>query len=81
MRTLGIVSGTNRTATLTGTFAFTAFVSASYGGVYSMWNQTWVGAATGKRYTAALNGIINTYNKGATHFPGDVAGSTASGGQ
>lgn len=39
------------------------------------------GAATGKRYSATLNGVIQTSGGGASFFPGDVAGTTATGGQ
>lgn len=39
------------------------------------------GTATGKRYNAVLNGVINTFGGGATFIPGDVAGTTATGGQ
>lgn len=42
---------------------------------------TYSGAATGKRYEAALNSVINTYGGGANYFPGNVAGTTATGGQ
>jgi len=39
------------------------------------------GAATGMRYRAELNGTINTNGLGPNFFPGDVAGTTATGGQ
>jgi hypothetical protein len=39
------------------------------------------GGATGKRYVAELNGVINTFGGGANYFPGNVAGTTATGGQ
>lgn len=80
----GVVDGPNRTMTLNGTLSFgSRFVGAATGGVYSMFNATWnvAGTVTGKRYEASLNGVINTSGKGANHFPGDVAGTTATGGQ
>lgn len=40
--------------------------------------QTYSGTATGKRYTAAMGGIIYT---NGTNFPGSTAGTTATGGQ
>jgi hypothetical protein len=60
-----------------------AFVVVSTGATYAMWNATWTvaGTATGKRYVASFNGVIDTFGKGANHFPGDVAGTTDSGGQ
>jgi len=71
------------TVTLTGTPAFsTAFAHASNvcaiavgGGV------SYSGAATGVYYTVNLNATINTYGGGATFFPGDSSGASASGGQ
>ncbi len=36
---------------------------------------------TGTRYQAALNGIINSNGGGAAYYPGNVGGSTSSGGQ
>jgi hypothetical protein len=42
---------------------------------------TYSGAATGSRYGAALNGVIQTNGGGATYFPGNSAGSTSVGGQ
>jgi hypothetical protein len=37
--------------------------------------------ATGPRYSVELNGVVQTLGAGANYFPGDVAGSTATGGQ
>ncbi len=37
--------------------------------------------ATGKRYDCTINGIINTSGGGANFFPGNAAGTTATGGQ
>ena len=39
------------------------------------------GTATGIRYSASRNSIIDTGGGGAEYFPGDTAGTTASGGQ
>jgi hypothetical protein len=39
------------------------------------------GSATGTRYSASMNGIIQTNGAGANYFPGTVAGTTATGGQ
>lgn len=39
------------------------------------------GTATGTRYTASSNGVINVFGGGANYFPGSVAGSTSTGGQ
>jgi hypothetical protein len=44
-------------------------------------NTTFSGSATGKRYNVQSNGVIFTGGGGATYFPGNVAGTTATGGQ
>jgi hypothetical protein len=79
-----IISGnifvSNKTVTLTGTPAFsTAFANADSGGAMEIYNNTFTGAATGKKYQATLNGVIQTYT--AAVFPGSVAGTVATGGQ
>jgi hypothetical protein len=69
------------TVTVTGTPNFTAqFASASAGNM-EVYNATFSGAATGKRYTIQVNGTIATSNGGANFFPGNAAGTTATGGQ
>ncbi len=39
------------------------------------------GDATGRRYSASTNSIINTQNGGANFFPGTIAGTITTGGQ
>jgi hypothetical protein len=69
-------------ATLTGTPAFSgAFVAAVNAGALQSIGSTFSGAATGQRYFASTNGVINSFGGGATYFPGSVAGATTSGGQ
>jgi len=78
----GTMLFTSLTVPLTGTPAFsTAFAAASYGGVITTAGMTYSGSATGPRYWAVGNGIINTNGGGATYFPGNSAGTTATGGQ
>lgn len=75
------VTGVNRTITLTGTPAFSAdfwFIAA--GAAIALWNPTFTGSATGRRYTINTGGVVNLYGKPTTFLPGDVAGTTASGG-
>jgi hypothetical protein len=68
--------------TVTGSPAFAAaFVEMQSGAALSAYGTSFSGAATGKRYHASLNGVINTFGGGANFFPGNVAGTTASGGQ
>lgn len=77
---LGGTVSSNQIHTFSGTPAFTITVQATTGGIVSITGVP-SGSATGTRYSASLNGIINTNGGGANHFPGDVAGVTATGGQ
>lgn len=74
------VSGTT---TISGTPAFSVgFVNITESGSSLASSAvTFSGSATGPRYIATLNGTINTSGSGANYFPGDSAGSTATGGQ
>jgi hypothetical protein len=76
----GVVNSVNRTVTLTGTPGFDQFFCANNGGVISLWDAAFSGAATGTRYVANTNGVINLYGKAADFLPGDAAGTTTSGG-
>jgi hypothetical protein len=72
----------SRTITLTGTPAFSGqFANATAAGYYIASGLTFSSSATGPRYSVTLNGVINTAGGGASYFPGDSAGSTATGGQ
>jgi len=42
---------------------------------------TGAGNVTGQKYSATINGTINSNGGGVNYYPGTVAGSTASGGQ
>jgi len=69
------------TVTISGTPAFSsAFAFAASLGNLSLFSNTWSGSATGARYNSSQNSLINTYGAGASHLPGDSAGSTATGG-
>ena len=74
----GIFSGESRTITVSGTPAFTTFARATRLSVQSWNNSSFSGSATGKLYSVEENSVIKS---GATVFPGDVAGTTATGGQ
>lgn len=69
------------TATLTGTPAFTQTVRSTDGGQVALSGITFVGTATGVRYSASTNGVINTGGGGANFIPGSIAGATTTGGQ
>lgn len=70
------------TVTITGTPAWGYGFAFAYDGA-SMYipGITFSGSATGARYIASTNGVINTAGSGASYLPGSVAGSTATGGQ
>ncbi len=70
------------TITITGTPAFgTAFAFATRSGLMAIPTITFSGSATGLRYSATLNGVIDTSSGGATYLPGNSSGTTATGGQ
>lgn len=71
------------TITLTGTPAWgVAFAQGfNLGNVIASSTCTFSGSATGARYTATLNGVVRVDGAASTYFPGNSAGSTASGGQ
>lgn len=76
------VQGAGGTVTLTGTPAFSgSFLLMDELSLAEIYTVTYSGSATGKRYEATLNSVINTYGGGATYLPGNAAGSTATGGQ
>jgi hypothetical protein len=78
----GSVSGQSITVTLTGAPAFTsAFARATRSGTMKSAAITYSGAATGPRYFAEPNGVVYTAGGGPNYFPGDSAGSAATGGQ
>lgn len=68
------------TATVTGTPAFFNFARASSLGTIAATGSTFTGAATGARYVAVFNGMIETAGGGANFFPGNAAGLVSNGG-
>lgn len=76
-----IFRGASVTLTLSGTPSFsTCFARASLMGVLTVSGTVFSGAATGKRYDVVQNALINSGGSGATFFPGNAAGTDASGG-
>lgn len=71
----------NLTITITGTPAFSAYAGAYFGGILLANGCTFSGSATGSRYSVSSNAVIFTNGAGANYFPGDSAGSVATGGQ
>lgn len=82
-----VVYARGYTITVTGTLAFSAasgFVRAQFDAVADFATSTFdVSGATvtGKRYDVASNSVIYTAGGGASFFPGNAAGTTATGGQ
>ena len=68
----------SKTVTLSGTPGFTTFADCYFLSMLKIHSNTFSGSATGKRYNAQYNSVIQT--NGAT-LPGTVAGTTAAGGQ
>jgi hypothetical protein len=82
-----IVSAAGATFKTTAARTVTATARAESGGLIQVTASTvtWdvsSGAVTGKRYSAVLNGVINTVTGGgASYFPGSTTGETLTGGQ
>jgi len=78
----GTISIAGVTVTITGTPAFSgAYAFAQNCGVAILHACTFSGSATGTRYNISMNGVCYVAGAGATYLPGDVAGTTATGGQ
>lgn len=70
------------TVTFSGTPAFSvATAQALRLGFIFLDTVTMSGSATGTRYSAISNSVIDTRGSGATHIPGNSSGTTATGGQ
>lgn len=70
------------TITLSGSPAFSdGFCSVKELGCLIAPGNTYSGSGTGVRYKVATNGVIRVDGGGANYFPGNSAGTTATGGQ
>lgn len=76
----GLIVVTGMTVTLNGTPAFTAFAYSDAASQILGFSNTYSGSATGARYSANHNSVIDTRGGGASYFPGSSAGSTSNGG-
>ena len=76
----GTIYASGATLTVTGWAASAALWQVDQGRIEAA-SVTFIGTATGMRYSAGYSGIINTAGGGANYFPGTVAGTTAAGGQ
>lgn len=78
----GSIDCSGVSVTLTGTPGFTgAFAYAIRTGVVRLAGNTYTGSATGVRYSASMNGVIDVGGAGINYLPGSSAGATATGGQ
>ena len=66
----------------TGNNYATAFAIANNCGTVTFNSGSYfIGTASGVRYSATLNGVVNTFGGGTSFLPGGTAGTTATGGQ
>lgn len=76
-----IIASAGFTVTLSGTPAFSeVFAYVGLLALVNCYGNTFSGAATGARYNVFANSAIFTNGAGATYLPGNVAGTTATGG-
>jgi hypothetical protein len=69
------ISCIGQTITLTGTPSFGSAFAYCDGGYLIIPSNTFSGSATGPRYAASNNGVINTGGGGATYLPGSSSGT------
>lgn len=69
------------TVTAVGSPAFTIFAYAASTSIFYTGSVVYSGTVTGKRYYAEAGGLLNTNGGGANYFPGNSAGSVATGAQ
>lgn len=77
----GAIQGFGASVTLSGTPAFSTYAYLSGVSYFYVGSQTFSGSATGVRYSVTLNSAIEGTGGVTTFFPGNSAGSTATGGQ
>lgn len=80
-QTGGYVSVVNASFALIGTVPYAVFMTVRDVSRAVFFNTSFSGSATGSRYSAELNGTINTYGAGESFLPGNAAGTKATGGQ
>ena len=76
----GVIVTQGSVVTISGTPAFsTGYAVVDMAGSIQCASQTFSGAATGPRYSAQKNGVIDTNGGGASYLPGNSAGSATTG--
>jgi hypothetical protein len=69
------------TVTLSGTNAFTQFCRAETDSAIYLPSMTFVGVATGSKFSAVSNGVIDLDGAAVDYLPGSTPGTVATGGQ
>lgn len=77
---MAYISIVSLTVTLTGTPAFSSWFAGNSQSNIACAAVTFSGSATGTRYLVHKNGVTDTSGGGANFFPGNAAGSAATGG-
>jgi hypothetical protein len=77
----GITHSGSFTVTVSGTPAWSGSFAGATGGGVILPAATYSGTATGTRYLATLNGVINTFGGGANYLPGNAVVAPSTGGQ
>lgn len=77
----GQISAASAVVDVSGRTFATAFAQAERLGMISALGASFSGSAAGKRYAASLNGLVFTGSGNPNALPGDVAGTTETGGQ
>lgn len=78
-----LLASSSRTITLTGTLNFAnGFMRADASAQAAFFSSSFTGGTiTGTRYVLTMLGGVNTFGGGANYFPGNAAGTTATGAQ
>ena len=78
-----LLASSRRTVTLTGTLNFAnGFIRADASAQAAYFSSSFTGGTiTGTRYVLTMLGGVNTFGGGANYFPGNAAGTTATGAQ
>jgi hypothetical protein len=74
----GLILIVDTAVTVSGTPAFTIFASCVSQSLMEVYGNTYSGSATGKLYDVSQNSVVIS---GASTFPGNVAGTTETGGE
>jgi hypothetical protein len=77
----GMIRWSGNGLTLSGSLAFTTFIDMSESSLFYGWEAPTGGTITGKRYEGTFGAMFNTFGGGSSFFPGNSAGTVATGAQ